>query len=194
MNFSDLSDYVISHAKDWLKLKLVVALVALFLFVFAVGIFHPSVLFLRPDSELTYTEQMRSLICMQKYGICSMRYELVLGNTGKVNLDKVVVIINNLPQSMTLDQQRVTPLTALNNRDYGAGIKEIEPGDKRGFEISGFKAGTVIEIAFEDIKLPYEDAMLLQDSKKFVSISTEAHVVNSDPRLTVVGRMIESNM
>ena len=99
MNFHDLSDYVVSHVKGWLKLKLVIVVVSLFLLVFAVGIFHPSVLFLKPDSELTYTEQLRSLICMKKYGICSMRYELVLGNTGKVDLDKVSIVLKGLPES-----------------------------------------------------------------------------------------------
>ena len=194
MNLSDLSDYIVSHAKTWFKAKVVLAVISVFLLVFAVGIFHPSVFFFKPDAELTYTEQINSLICMQEYGFCSVRYELVLGNTGKDDLDKVDISIKDIPESMSLWQKRVTPLTALNHKQSGAHVGEVKSGNEKVLEITDFKKGTVVEIVYTDIQLPLEEAKLLQEKKAFVTISTTAHVVNSDPRLTVVGRMIEANL
>ena len=197
MSFSDLFDSITDHARNWFRLKVVLALISIFLLIFATGIFHPSVLFFKPDAELTYVENTNALdfmFCVKEYKICTVRYELVLGNTGKDDLDKINVSITGLPESLVFWEKHITPLTAINNKDYGAEINEVRSGSEKVLEIKKLKVGTVVELVYQDLQLPIDAAKSLHDKKTSVTIETDAHVVNSDPRLTVVGRMIEANM
>lgn len=162
------------------------------LFFVGVGICNPTTLFYSPDKELTYTESLMSPTC-SSHGVCVVFYELAIGNTGEDDLEAVDVSFNGLPKSLKVWKTSVLALTAVDIEQHGAELNEINDAESLAFDIRNLKAGTLIEITLTDPLMPKEEALQLSNSGiQFVQIRSAAHVVNSDPRLTVIGRFLES--
>jgi len=192
MSLEKLYEYISSHLYGWVRTKIFVAGISIVLLVVSVGIYHPITLFYSPDKEITFTESLSSLTCTS-HNVCVVLYELVIGNTGKDDIEELEIIFNSLPKSIKVWRTNVIALTAASIEHYGAGLNQTNDAGNLSFNIKDLKAGTLVEILLMDSMMHKEEAMqLLIRDKQFVQLNTSAYVVNSNPRLTVIGRFLES--
>ena len=181
---------LLPHLYSWLRVKGVLVLAAFAVFGLTFGLFNPWSMFFKADRELSYTEDLVVLACFKGIG-CATRYELVIGNTGNQQLRDVTISIGGLPGSIKSGQISVQPLTGNDLDNYAAEVSVVTAGNDLNWTIATIKAGTLVAIELLDPMLEREAALNLRKLDRFAEIHASARINWGDPRLTVVGRLVE---
>ena len=143
-------------------------------------------LFLRAEREIVYEGRFAASVCTRS-GNCYGRYELTIGNTGKLQQDGITAIVHVAPGKWAA-QHSVSDLAGDRARAGDPAIKAALSGDAYSYAIDHLSAGAEIKLRFDCAACSLDELRLAKATPAEVHASGALLV--GDPRVTTLGRRL----